>query len=385
MGEEAAGRARPTLRRAPIATDGGAVGADDIFMAEAIELARRPAFASPNPRVGAVVVRSGRIIASGAHEGPGTRHAEAAALAHAGADAAGATLYITLEPCIHNGRTPPCAPEVVSSGVARVVIAMADPDERMRGRGIDALRAAGIAVECGVGQAQASALNAAYRHHRLTGTAWLTLKLALSLDGRLAAPDGSSRWITGEAARARVHRRRVEADAVMVGAGTVAADDPELTARTPGAARQPVRIVLDPAGTTPPSARVLAATGRVIMAATETTPEAALAGWRRAGAEVVIVGPRDGGVDVGALLGELGRRGMIEVMCEGGGRVATSLLRHDLVNRLELYYGPVVIGSDGLAIGLLGTESMAGLRRWHTVSVDRAGDDVVVVADRDAT
>src|SRR5687768_16450232 len=193
-------------------------------MTRALELASRPPFTSPNPRVGAVVVRDGRVVSEGIHEGAGTPHAEVRALD--GVDAIGATLYVNLEPCTHHGRTPPCAPAVIEAGIARAVIAIEDPDRRVAGKGIEMLRAAGLEVVVGTCAQAAGDLNRAYLHQRATKRPLVTLKLALSLDGKVAAANGSSKWITGAEARARVHARRLECDAVLIGAGTVLADDP---------------------------------------------------------------------------------------------------------------------------------------------------------------
>ncbi|MGH2754644.1 MAG: bifunctional diaminohydroxyphosphoribosylaminopyrimidine deaminase/5-amino-6-(5-phosphoribosylamino)uracil reductase RibD, partial [Actinomycetota bacterium] len=281
------------------------------FMARALELARGPAHTSPNPRVGAVVVRDGAIVAEGAHAGAGTPHAEVAALG--GVDARGATLFVTLEPCTHHGRTPPCAPAVVRSGVDHVVVAMEDPDPRVSGAGIALLRGAGVAVTLGVMAAEAGRLNAPYVHHRATGRAYLTLKLALSADGRMAAPDGSSRWITGPESRRRVHARRLEADAVMVGAGTVLTDDPALDVREVAADRQPARIVVDSSGRTPTDRRVFASGAEVFIATTERSGHDTHTAWKEAGAEVLVLPERDEGVDLGALLEILGARDLLEV------------------------------------------------------------------------
>ncbi|MGH2807694.1 MAG: bifunctional diaminohydroxyphosphoribosylaminopyrimidine deaminase/5-amino-6-(5-phosphoribosylamino)uracil reductase RibD, partial [Actinomycetota bacterium] len=203
---------------------------DRFFMARAIELARIPLHTSPNPRVGAVVVRDGEVIGEGYHFGAGRPHAETEALRGVD-DARGATVYVNLEPCMHRAETPPCAPALVEAGVARVVAALEDPDERVRGRGFEYLREHGVEVTGGVMAAEARALNAAFIHQRTTGRPLVTLKLALTIDGRLAASDGTSRWVTGPEARAVVHRRRAETDAILVGSGTVLADDPSLTAR----------------------------------------------------------------------------------------------------------------------------------------------------------
>lgn len=352
------------------------VASDDTYMARAIELAAAVPFTSPNPRVGCVLVRDGRVLAEGAHLGAGRPHAEAVALA--GADARGATLYVNLEPCAHYGRTPPCAPAIAAAGVARVVAAIADPNPLVSGRGFEVLQRAGIEVTVGVGERAARLLNAPYLHHVTTGTSFVSLKLALTLDGRLAAADGSARWITGEKARAQVHRRRLEADAVMVGAGTVLADDPRLTARLAEATRRPARVVVDGRGVVPPEAAVFADDGaEVVVATSAAAPHEAMTAWKQAGAEVVVLPGEAGRVDLAALVRALGARGYVEVLCEGGARLASALLAAGLVGRLELHRGAVLAGG-GPALALdVGT--LAEAPRFALADLRRAGDDVIAV------
>lgn len=346
-------------------------------MQRALELARGPAFASPNPRVGAVLVRDDAVIGEGAHEGPGTPHAEAVALA--GADAGGATLYVTLEPCNHKGRTPPCAPAVVDAGVTRVVAAMEDPDERVGGSGFEVLRRAGVQVEVGVLRDEAERLNRAYVHHRRTGRAFVSLKLALTLDGRMTAADGSSQWITGQEARRIVHARRLECDAVMVGAGTVVADDPKLTVRDAPALRQPLRVVVDGRGRVPSDAAALGE--RSVVATTSAAPHDVQIAWKETGAEVLVLPEGANGVDLGALLDALGDRGVVEVLCEGGPRLASSLIRDDLAGRLELHYGPVLTGG-GASLEDLGVTSMAQAVRFEVEETASTGQDVLITLTR---
>lgn len=355
---------------------------DEIFMARALELARSAPFTSPNPRVGAVVVRDGAVISEGVHLGAGSPHAEALALQ--GIDAGGATLYVNLEPCTHQGRTPPCAPAVAEAGVARVVAAIPDPDERVRGAGFNLLRERGVDVAVGVLEDEAEWLNAPFLHHRRTGRSYLTLKLALSLDGRLGARDGTSRWITGPAARGYVHRRRLEADAVMVGSGTVASDDPSLMVRAVDAARQPAALVVDGSGRMRPDASVLTRQHEVIVATQPTVAHERQVEWKEAGAEVLLIADRGRGtgVDLDVLIREMGRRGMTEIYCEGGARLATALLARDLVDRLELHHGPVTIGDGGPGIGDLGTLSMSGAARWELRDTQVFGSDVVTTYTR---
>lgn len=355
------------------------MGNDGYFMRRALQIAARPLRTAPNPRVGAIVVRNGQILKEAAHAGVGTPHAEALALD--GIDAKGATLYVTLEPCVHEGRTPPCVPVVIGSGVARVVIAQQDPDARVNGAGVKALQDAGIDVTQDVLADEAQALNRAYIHHRTTGRPFVTLKLALSIDGRLGPPNRDARWITGEAARAEVHRRRAEVDAVLIGAGSVLADDPQLTARAVGASVQPVRVVVDAAGRIPATAAVFGA-GEVIIATTDRAPHEPQTEWKEAGAETFLLPAVDDRVDLDALLVELGRRDFTEIYCEGGAELATSLLRGALVDRLEIHHGPVVLGRGGPEIGDLGVVAVDDAVRWKTTRVDQVGDDVVIVWER---
>lgn len=344
---------------------------DEIFMSQALELAASAALTSPNPRVGAVVVRDGVVVGRGRHDGAGHPHAEAVALR--GIDAGGATLYVNLEPCSHRGRTPPCAPAVVDAGIERVVAAMKDPDERVAGRGLDYLRAQGVDVTLGVLETDARHLNAAFIHHRRLGRPLVTLKLALSVDGRLTAPDGSSQWITGAEQRAAVHRRRAQVDAILVGAGTVLTDDPSLTAREVGATRQPARVVVDARGVVAPDARTIAGPGEAIVATTAGCPHELQTAYKERGADVVVLEEAPEGVDLRALLAHLGARGHLEVYCEGGAELGSSLLRAGLVARLELYYGPVVLGG-GRALEDLGVTTLTEAPRWTLTAAGPVGD-----------
>ena len=352
---------------------------DEHFMHRAIDLARRAPRTSPNPRVGAVVVHDGLVVSEGWHRGAGRPHAEAEALD--GIDARAATLYVTLEPCVHHGRTPPCVEAVVGTGITRLVVAMEDPDERMRGAGLEYLRTAGVEVTTGVLEAVAADLNAAFVHQRRTGRPLLTLKLAMSIDGRIAAGDGNSRWITGEAARRRVHERRAEVDAVVVGAGTVLADDPQLTARGVPVDEQPSRVVVDARGRIPASSAVFDVGDAIVATTSESSHESQTA-WKERGAEVVILPGDSDGVNLPALLDDFAQRGWTEVICEGGAALATSLLRADLPDRLEIYTGPALIGHPGLGIGDLSVASLAAARRLRVVTVERLGEDVLTVYGR---
>jgi diaminohydroxyphosphoribosylaminopyrimidine deaminase/5-amino-6-(5-phosphoribosylamino)uracil reductase len=260
---------------------------DEVFMRRALELAARAVRTYPNPKVGAVVVRNGNVIGEGFHRGSGQPHAETEALR--GIDAGGATLYVNLEPCNHQAGTPPCAPAVAAAGIKRVVVATEDPDERVSGRGIAFLREQGVKVDVGVLHDEARALNAPFLLHRSEGRSFLSLKIATSIDGRSAAPDGTSRWITGSKARRLVHERRRASDAVLVGAGTVLADDPALTVRDVSTERQPLRVVVDARGRIAPTARLFSEDGDVMVATTDASTHERHMGWKEAGAEVFVI------------------------------------------------------------------------------------------------
>ena len=375
-------------------------GTDEAWMGRAVDLAEGGrGTTSPNPMVGAVLVRDGRVVGEGFHQAAGQPHAEAVALAAAGAAAAGATCYVTLEPCAHHSRTPPCADALIAAGVARVVAALVDPDPRVDGAGLERLRAAGVEVVAGVGAEAAATQNAAYLTHRRLGRPRVTLKAAASLDGKVAAPDGTSQWITGPAARADAHRLRAEADAVLVGAGTALADDPRLTVRLPGhAGRQPLRVLADATGRVGPGRHLFDGEAPTLVATTPTAPAAAVDAWRAAGAEVLIcstvtVGGGSGGapgappvvgrgVDLEDLARGLAARGVLELLVEGGPRLQASLWAAGLADRLVWYLAPLAIGGAG-APGLLGgagAATLADARRLRLASVDRLGDDLRVVA-----
>jgi diaminohydroxyphosphoribosylaminopyrimidine deaminase/5-amino-6-(5-phosphoribosylamino)uracil reductase len=340
---------------------------------------------SPNPMVGAVLVRDGRVVGEGFHQAAGRAHAEAAALAAAGAAAAGATCYVTLEPCAHHGRTPPCADALVAAGVARVVAAMADPDPRVDGAGLARLRAAGVEVVTGAGAAAAATQNAAYLTHRRLGRPRVTLKAAASLDGKVAAPDGTSQWITGPDARADGHRLRAEADAVLVGAGTALADDPRLTVRLPGhTGRQPLRVLADASGRVGPGGHLFDGEAPTLVVTTPAAPGTAVDAWKAAGAEVLICNQAadGGGVDLDDLLRGLAARGVLELLVEGGPTLQASLWAAGLADRLVWYLAPLAIGGAS-APGLLGgagAATLADARRLRLASVDRLGDDLRIVA-----
>ncbi len=326
---------------------------------------------SPNPWVGSVVQPGGF---EGATAPPGGPHAEVEALRAAGDAARGATLYVTLEPCAHHGRTPPCVDAIVDAGLARVVVAIEDPDERVRGAGIRALRAAGVTVDVGVCADEVRSQLAPYLKHRATGRPWVVLKLAATLDGRTAAPDGSSRWITGEAARADAHRLRAESDAVIVGAGTVRADDPALTVRDmPGSVpeRNGGSVPERNGGSVPERNG-----GSVPERNGGDDPLRVVLGRAPAGARVEPALELQG--DLGGVLDELGRRGVLQAMVEGGATVAGDFHRAGLVDRYVLYLAPALFGGDDarpLFAGA-GAPTITDLWRGRIVSVERLGTDV---------
>jgi len=327
-----------------------------------------------------VLVRNGRVVGEGFTAPAGGPHAEVAALRAAGTRARGADLYVTLEPCAHFGRTPPCVEALLPLGLRRVVVAAVDPNPKVRGRSLRRLRAAGVAVTVGVGAREAEAIMAGYRSCVLRRRPIVTLKLASSLDGRIAAGTGDARWITGAAARRRAHELRDVHDAILVGAGTVRADDPELTCRIPRG-RNPIRIVV--AGTKldlPPRARLfdvrVAPTWVVTPVGVDPAKAAAL---RRRGVELVPVIGRRGHLSASALMRTLAGRGITSLLVEGGAAIAADLLRADLVDRIVWFVAPSVLGGDGVAaVGALGIGRASEARRLVDVEVERAGDDVVV-------
>lgn len=338
---------------------------------------------SPNPWVGAAIMSEGRIVATGATEPPPGRHAERVALERAGALARGATLYCTLEPCapFEGKRTPPCCELIVEAGLARVVIAQADPDSRVEHRGIAHLRDRGVTVEVGDGASEAMRQLRPYLKHRETGMPYVVAKFAATLDGRVATASGDSKWITGEAARERVHDERARVDAIIAGSGTVLADDPALTARPGGvtAARQPLRVILDGRGRVPAGSRVLREPGAAIVA----TTDASTMDWRQSitetGAEVVVL-ERDGsGVNLHQLLQALGRRGVVTAWIEGGPTLLGTLFDEDLVDECWAFIAPKVVGGGGLAaIGGAGAATVSGAPNLREVEVERYGNDVLI-------
>ena len=361
----------------------GASEADRRFMALAIALGRRGlGQVWPNPAVGCVIVREGRILGRGWTQPGGRPHAETEALAQAGKAARGATAYVSLEPCAHHGRTPPCAEALIAAGVARVVSAMTDPDPRVAGAGHAMLERAGIAVETGLMEAEARAVNSGFLSRVTRGRPHLTLKLATSIDGRIATTSGESQWITGPAARRLVHGLRASHDAVMVGAGTMRADDPALTVRGLGVKRQPVRIIASRFLDLPPGARLFDDIG---VAPVWLCHGPGLGAERRAiwgglGARLVEVPGEGRQLDPLAMLRALGTAGLTRVFCEGGGALAASLLGAGVVDELVTFTAGIGLGAEGQpGIGAMGVAALAEAPRFRLASLHTIGGDVMAV------
>lgn len=340
-------------------------------------------WSSPNPAVGAVVVFDGRVVGSGHTQPPGGPHAEVMALREAGGRARGSTMYVTLEPHAHQGRTPPCTDALIAAGVAAVHYSLDDPNPEVNGRGRARLEAAGVHVEVGEGAAESARILEGYIKHRQTGLPAVVVKFAASLDGRIAASSGDSRWVSGPATLVWAHRNRPRLDAIVVGSGTVVIDDPQLTARPEGATgevHQPVRVVLDARGRTPASARVLQPGAPTLIATTDASPAAWRASMAGAGAEVLLLPADDGHVDLRALLADLGSRGMLTVLVEGGGIVLGSLFDRRLVDRVQAVIAPILIGAASApsAVAGRGVERMAQAPRLRDIEVTRLGDDVLI-------
>jgi len=361
---------------------------DLLHMRVALALARRGlGNAWPNPAVGCVLVKDGRVIGRGWTQPGGRPHAETEALRRAGEAARGATAYVTLEPCSHHGRTPPCCEALAGAGIARVVMAMRDPDPRVNGRGLAMLRGAGIVVEEGLLEAEARALNAGFFRRIQAGMPVVTLKLASTLDGRIATASGESRWITGQAARREVHALRARHDAILVGSGTVLADDPDLTCRIPGMERVPMlRVVADARLRTPEASRLVqgAELAPVLIITAPGHAPAAQAPFMAAGADIVTVPAHAaGGLDLPSLLRALGRRGVTRVLAEGGAGLAAALLRQGLVDRLVWFHAPAVMGGDGHpALEGLRLAALSAMPRFRRTAQRALGDDMLSEFER---
>ncbi|GAA4041598.1 bifunctional diaminohydroxyphosphoribosylaminopyrimidine deaminase/5-amino-6-(5-phosphoribosylamino)uracil reductase RibD [Nonomuraea soli] len=362
-------------------------GPDQAHMARAVELAALGrGTTSPNPVVGCVITSaSGEVVGEGYHAYAGGPHAEIAALSQAGELARGGTAYVTLEPCDHTGRTGPCSEALLAAGVARVVHAVADPNPRAGG-GADRLRAHGVTVEQGLLAERAEAVNIEWLTSVRLGRPYVTWKFAATLDGRSAAADGSSQWITSAEARADVHRLRAEADAIVAGIGTILADDPRLTARptldltadrapegAPGPGKRLLRVVVDADGRTPPTARVLDGQAPTLVAVADDADA-------RPDADLVRLPRTEHGLDLRALLKELAGRGVVSVFLEGGATLAGSFLRDGLIDRVVAYLAPAFLGEGRAAVGPAGVGTIAGIHRWHYQDIRLIGPDLRIIA-----
>ncbi len=355
-------------------------------MGRALELARRGDYlTSPNPMVGALLVRDGEVVGEGFHQHAGGPHAEVVALESAGGRARGASLWVSLEPCCLSGRTGPCTERILAAGVAEVHVATLDPNPRVQGRGVDQLRRAGLEVVVGERAEEAEALIAEFGHWVTTGLPWVTLKFAMTLDGKVASREGRSRWITSETARARAHRLRSQHDAILVGAGTLLADDPQLNLRWGLEERpQPLRVVADSGLRTPSSARLLQPGGGAVVVATCDPPEPARArALERAGAEVLALPPGPGGVSLTALLRDLGRRAVTSLLVEGGPTLLGSFMEQRLGQRLVAFVAPLVLGGS-MAPGPFAGQGAAGPDQgWRArrLRAEPVGPDLLLVAE----
>ncbi|HEY66108.1 MAG TPA: bifunctional diaminohydroxyphosphoribosylaminopyrimidine deaminase/5-amino-6-(5-phosphoribosylamino)uracil reductase RibD [Caldilineae bacterium] len=357
---------------------------DKVFMRRALRLAERGrGRTSPNPMVGAVLVRDGQIIGEGFHPRAGEPHAEIMALRQAGKSARGATLYVTLEPCCHFGRTPPCTRAIIAAGVAEVHMAMLDPNPRVAGRGRAELEAAGIRTFVGELEAEARVLNETFIHWITTGRPFVIAKFAMSLDGKIATRSGDSRWITGPAAREQVHQLRDQVDAILVGVNTVIADDPQLTTRLDkDDIRHPLRVIVDSRGRIPLTAQVLdpVLPGRTMVATTEAMPIEQRRALSFRGVQVLVLPSQDGRVSLPDLLEELGRREVTSVLVEGGGTIIGTFFAQRLVDKVVAFIAPIIIGGREAPtpVGGLGVERLSQALRLERVQVEWLGSDLLV-------
>jgi diaminohydroxyphosphoribosylaminopyrimidine deaminase/5-amino-6-(5-phosphoribosylamino)uracil reductase len=355
---------------------------DENYMRRAIILARKGVGrTAPNPAVGCVIVRDGSIVGEGWHRRAGTPHAEVHALVQAGALARGADVYVTLEPCAHCGKTPPCAATLIAAGVGRVIAGMVDPNPKVCGKGMEMLRAAGIPVTIGVLEQECRLLNEPFIKHVTTGLPFVICKVALTLDGRIATATGDSKWVTNEQSRRYVHRLRSSVDAIMVGSGTVRADDPELTSRIPGG-RDPLRVIVDSALSLPAESKVFHLDSPVRTVVATLAPSAGGAGMLEAlGVEVLACGASKGRVDLVDLMRQLGARGVQSILLEGGATLAGEALRQGLIDKFLFFYASKIVGGEapGPFAGP-GAETMAAALRLRDLRLRRFGTDLLLTA-----
>jgi diaminohydroxyphosphoribosylaminopyrimidine deaminase/5-amino-6-(5-phosphoribosylamino)uracil reductase len=358
--------------------------ADPRFMQRALELGEHALDATPNPRVGCLIVRDDQVLGEGYTQRPGSHHAEIEALNEArrrGHDVSGATVYVTLEPCSHFGRTPPCATALIEARVGRVVVAVEDPNPQVAGRGMELLRNAGVDVRCGLLRQEAVDANVGFFSRMTRGRPWVRLKLAASLDGRSALDNGVSRWITGEAARADGHAWRARACAILTGIGTVRADDPQLTVRLFSSGRQPLKVVADSRLAVDDAARLF--DGNPVLVATARRDDAKAERLLRRQAQVAVLPGRDGRVDLEALLAELAARGVNELHVEAGATLSGALVRLGLADELLLYQAPVFLGPGRAMLELPRREDLQDLRHWQVRDLRLVGGDLRILARRD--
>ena len=358
--------------------------ADQPYMAQALRLAERGLYStSPNPRVGCVIVRDGVLVGEGWHQRAGEAHAEVNALQQAGTAARGATAYVTLEPCSHHGRTPPCTEALLAAGIRRVVAAMADPNPLVAGRGLAQLQAAGVAVDVGLMADEAHELNIGFVSRMTRQRPWVRLKAAASLDGKTALQNGESQWITGPQARQDGHCWRARACAILSGIGTVRKDDPQLNVRGVDTPRQPLKVIVDSRLELSPAARLLEAGDVLLVSAGQAVAEVAerAAALRERGAEILDLPDGKGRVDLHALLHELAQRGLNEVHVEAGSRLNGALLAAGLVDEVLLYLAPCLLGDTARGLfALPALESLAGKHQLAIRAAERLGDDLRVLA-----
>jgi diaminohydroxyphosphoribosylaminopyrimidine deaminase/5-amino-6-(5-phosphoribosylamino)uracil reductase len=350
------------------------------MMRRAVVLARRGlGRTGPNPAVGCVIVRDGAIVGEGWHRKAGTPHAEVHALAEAGSLARGADVYVSLEPCSHFGKTPPCADALIEAGVGRVFAGMVDPNPRVSGMGLERLRGAGIAAVAGILEAECRTVNEPFIKHVTTGLPFVMLKSALTMDGKCATAAGDARWITNERSRRHVHRLRSRMDAIMVGVGTVIADDPELTCRIPGG-RDPSRVVVDSMLRMPASARLLNLESKAkTLVATISSDRGRIAAVREKGAEVLLCREREGRVDLQDMMARLGRMNIQSVLLEGGSTLAGEALRLGLIDKAVLFFAPKLVGGEGPGLFAgMGIERMEDAFRLKDVSFRRFDGDFMI-------
>jgi diaminohydroxyphosphoribosylaminopyrimidine deaminase / 5-amino-6-(5-phosphoribosylamino)uracil reductase len=355
---------------------------DDYFMRLALREAHQGVGRThPNPAVGAVIVKAGRVLATGYHARAGTGHAEANALMLAGKRARGATIYSTLEPCDHFGRTPPCTQAILEAGLARVVYGSSDPNPLVNGKGVKRMRRAGLVVDGGVLEAECNALNEAFFKVMRTGVPFVTVKSAMTLDGKAATRTGASKWITSESSRERVHQLRNRVDAIVVGAGTVVADDPRLTTRLPSG-RDPMRVVIDPSLRTRPSAKVFASGGAPVVVVTAKTADSDRArAFLKRGVRVLTVGERRGELKLDQALRVLAKEGILHLLVEGGATTISAFLRAKLVDELMLFIAPTLFGHEGLTwSGVLPVATPAQGIKTTIASVECVDSDVLIRA-----